>query len=148
MKKALITLTLVGSSIIATTLSARPGEGRRPGPPDPDTVVVELMTNYDSDENNSLSQDELVAGLKGFHEQRMAARQANRPNKDRKPPEGAGRPKRGGPPVPEEIAPKLISDFDANGDASLDTAELLKAVEFMQSRQMRDRPGPRPDSAE
>lgn len=53
---------------------------------------------------------------------------------------GEGRPR---PPAPEELAGKLIADFDADGSATLDEAELAEALAFM--RENRPRPPKNPE---
>ncbi|MDQ8187556.1 hypothetical protein [Pelagicoccus sp. SDUM812002] len=140
MNTQLLALALAGTATLVSNLSARP---YGPPPPDPETVVVEMFTDYDADESNTLNQEELVAALTGIREKHRAARQADRPRMSRNGPESeppANRPskpgngKRRGPPPAEEIAPGLISDFDASGDSELDTEELLEAIKFMRER--------------
>lgn len=152
MKAQLLTLAALGSAFFSSTLFARP-EGPPP-PPDPEAVVVEMFTDYDADENNSLNQEELIAAFVGIREKHMAARQGDRPRMGRKGPEGeesTDRPRKGkrrGPPAPEELAPKLIEDFDASGDGELNTEELLQALQKMHERGGRRGPGkPEADDA-
>ncbi len=131
---------------MAANLSARP-EGMPP-PPDPETVVVDMFTDYDANENNSLDQAELVAALKGIREKHRAERQGNRPRMGRPGPDGEppadrpmkpGRGERRGPPPPEDIAPNLIQNFDTNGDGELNTEEMLAAMRSMHERGSRAR---------
>ena len=136
MKQSLFTLTLLGSSLLATNLSARPAH--RPTPPEPETVVVEMMTNYDADESDSLTATELAAAFKGLREMHRDAAKGERPLWE----------KRGGPPNPEGMATKLVEQFDTTGDEALNTEELLAAIEFIHSRPMGKRGGPRPNASE
>lgn len=149
MKTPLLTLTIASTAIFASSLSARP-EGA-PTPPDPETVVVDMFTDYDSDENNSLNQEELVAALQGMREKQMAKRQGDLPRMGRKGSDDEStedRPakqkngKRRGPPSPEDIAPRLIENFDESGDDELNTEELLEALKGMHGQGRRGR-GPR-----
>ncbi len=149
MKTPLLTLTIASAAFFASNLSARP-EGPPP-PPDPETIVVEVFTDYDSDENNSLNQEELVAALQGMREKQMAKRQGDRPRMGRKAsdeestedrPAKPNKGKRRGPPAPEDIAPRMIENHDKSGDGELNTEELLEALKGMHGQGRRGR-GPR-----
>lgn len=140
MKTPLLTLTLASTAFFASNLSARPEA--RPERPDPETIAVEMFTEYDANENDTLSQDELVAALTGIREKHKGNRPGGRPGMKRERPDGddtdrpmkPGKGKRKGPPSPEKVAPKLIEDFDASGDGELNTEELLEALKGMHER--------------
>ncbi|MDQ8204575.1 hypothetical protein [Pelagicoccus sp. SDUM812003] len=121
------------ASIIAATASARPW-GPPPPPPPAEEVVVEFFTDYDTDESNTLTQQELATALQGMREKRMEQR-AERPGK------GLNNDRKGrGPIGPEDLAARLIEDFDADEDAVLDSEELLNALSAM-GRKHRGGPG-------
>lgn len=151
MKTQLLALSLASAAFMASSLSARP-EGPPP-PPNPEEVVVDVFADYDTDESNTLNQDELVAALTGMREKQKGDRPrmgrkgseddatADRPEKSRKG-------DRRGPPAPEEIAPKLIEDFDVSGDGELDTEEMLAALKTMHGKGRRGGPRNAADDSE
>ncbi len=129
-------IALTGLALASTAASAfaqpeRPHRGERPNL---DDLVVELVADYDTDADNALNAAELESAVAGIHEKRIARMKeiAEERGLD------ANGPRRGkgerAAPVPGEVAARLISDFDENGDAVLDTEELRGAVRAMHSR--------------
>lgn len=154
MKTSLLAITLLSSGIAATSLNARP-EGMPP-PPDPETVVVDLFA-YDADENNSLSQEELLTGLREIRNQhrgargqgegrkggqKMGGRKGQGPEGAGGPPEGGKQGKRRGQGSPDQMGSRLIEQFDTTGDGELNPEELLNAVTAMHERRGSGRRGP------
>lgn len=129
MKNQLLIVTLTSGALLAHQAFARPGG--MPPPPDPETLAAEMFSDYDADENDALNVQELTTALNEIRAKHQAARQQDRPNRP-------GSRKRGAPPPAEEVAPDLIERFDISGDESLDTGELLKALEFMRDRRKKD----------
>ncbi|MBC2605393.1 hypothetical protein [Pelagicoccus albus] len=132
MKTALLTLSLLGSGILVANLNAKP---QRPERPDPETVVVDLF-EFDADENGSLNATELATGFAELQERRMAEMEDAQADEDADLPPPPPQRKKGkrGAMDPEEMAAGLVEDFDTDGDAELDTAELLEAVTATHSR--------------
>lgn len=151
MKTSLLSIALL-SGFVTCSLSARP-DGMPPRP-DPETVVVTLF-EFDADENDSLSQEELVNGLRETRGQHRGDRGPGKGGKkgkkmggekgpgkpDGKPAEGK-KGKRRGPPSPDQAASRMIERFDGNGDGELNPEELLDAVTAMHERRGPGRRGP------
>ncbi|EDY80935.1 EF hand domain protein [Verrucomicrobiia bacterium DG1235] len=137
MKSPLLAISLISSCALVASANAQPED--MPPPPLPEDVVIEMLDGYDANDSESLDQAELIAAFTGIREKHQAERQANRPRFNRGTDDGdlpdrpirKGKGKRRGPPPAEDMAPQLIADFDENGDAELDTAELLQAVTFL-----------------
>lgn len=146
MKTSLLAIALATGTIAASSLSARP-QGMPPRP-NPEEMVIEMFAGYDADENNALSQSELVAAFEGLRAKRHADRQGDGPRLDRQGPQGGGQApnpnqgKRRGPPPPAEHAQRLVQDFDTNGDSELNTEELSAALAAMHDGPRQGRKGP------
>lgn len=145
MKTSLLAIALATGTLAVSSLSARP-QGMPPRP-NPEDIVIEMFTEYDADENNSLNQAELVAAFEGLRAKHQADRQGERPRMERKAPQGdnqaarSNQGKRRGPPPPAEHAERLVQDFDTNGDSELNTEELLTALTAMHDGPRPGRPG-------
>ncbi|MEM9158231.1 MAG: hypothetical protein AAGB46_04210 [Verrucomicrobiota bacterium] len=153
MKTKLLTLAIIATSAGAIAI-AKPGKGGPMGErPNPEDIVVELVADYDVNNDNALDQAELANGLVGMHEKRMAKMQEIREQRESeggpaRPRGGFGERDRRGP-EPSKIAGHMLVEFDADESGSLDTEELMAAVESMHDRKGRRGPGgprgPRPD---
>ncbi|MDQ8182471.1 EF-hand domain-containing protein [Pelagicoccus sp. SDUM812005] len=148
MNTQLLALSIASATLFVANLSARP-EGAPPRP-DPEAIAVDMFADYDTDESNTLSQTELTAALTGLREKHQGerprmGRKGSGDESDSDRPAKARQGKRKGPPSPEELAPKLVEDFDASGDGELDTEELLNALSSMHQRGRR---GPAPSDSE
>ena len=106
--------------------------------PNPEEIVVELIADYDTSRDNSLSADELASGLEGMHEKRIAdmeARRAERMANNGGDEARGERPNRGSREMDHvEVAGNLLERFDGNTDGSLDSEELLQALKSMNNR--------------
>ncbi len=136
-------LTIAASTValLAGSLVAKPEGGRAggpPHPPDPETVVADIVAGYDANEDNLISAVELENALVGLHEKRkeeMAARaearEAREADRERDRSRRGGPEGDRGPRDPAVVAERLMADFDADGSGNLNTEELLAAVETM-----------------
>lgn len=135
MKTQLLALTATSTFLFAASLEARPPQ--MPTPPPADEVVVEMFASYDTDESDTLSEDELVAAFVGIRSQRMA--QMSKDGLCQRPAragsgrgQGARGPGKGrGPVAAQNFVPTLIERFDADEDSSLNTEEALAAVSYL-----------------
>ncbi|NEQ66736.1 MAG: hypothetical protein F6K21_14765 [Symploca sp. SIO2D2] len=149
MKIRLLTSTLLATSI-GTMAFAKPEKGDRP---DPEEVVIELVSTYDIDENNALDEAELASGLEGLREQRRAKMKEMREKRRAEIAEGGGDkrgPGKGRRMDPSKVASHMIVQFDADDNDSLDSEELLEAMRFLHERRKnrlhRGSMGPSPEA--
>lgn len=130
------------AALAAGTLAANANAQNRNKPPrpDPQTIVVEMIADYDADGNDALNAEELKAAFEGVRVKHQAERRgvADEDLEDNDappppPPPGRGMGPRGGRRLmdPANMTAQLVSDFDVNDDASLDSEELLKAISFL-----------------
>lgn len=138
-------IALIG--LLATAFTAPLLAVDPPAPPvrpDPETVVVEMLGDYDANDSATLDATELAAAFDGIRAKHQAERQAQRPNagnRDNNNNNNPDRPRKGpgmrGPRNPADLAPQLIADFDKDADAALNSEELYRAITFLHA----NRPG-------
>ncbi len=129
MNTKLIATATVGIAALATIANARPGGERGAHRPNPEDVVAEIVADYDSNTDNLITSDELANAIVGMREKRIASFKERIEDSDRERPEGARAEREG--PVPTEVASRLVERFDENGDANLDTEELMGVVKAL-----------------
>lgn len=141
-RKSAITGILITSTFAASALGdtdkAHPHER-----PDREEIVVNIVSDYDSNADNLMSAAELEAAIVGLHEKRKEAfdSMAEKRREGREF-EGKRGPRRGPPPA-SEVAARLIENHDANGDDQLDTENARSRPSPKAQRSARHaRPGP------
>ncbi len=135
---------ITGIVILSTFAASALGRGDEAYPherSDPEEIVVNIVSDYDSNADNLMSAAELEAAIVGLHEKRkeafesMAGKRREGGNfEDRRGP-------RGGPPTASEVAARLIENHDENGDDQLDTEEMRGAVRALKPKGPRGIPG-------
>lgn len=146
MKKKILAASIAALSTTAFTAQAQPGGEARGERPDPETVVIDIVSEYDNNTDNLIDAVELEAALMGMHEkraERMGERMGERDGDRDRSQRGEGRDRRR--PDPSQIAARLVSDFDEDGDEALNTEELHGAVSAMGPRGPRGKRGPKGD---
>ena len=147
MKVKSLAIASIAIAMTASLANARPERGGGHERPDPEELVISIVSEYDANADNLINAAELESALIGLREKRMAMRPG--PAGER---EGDGeRPRLGRDggererPTPAMIAEHMIERFDEDGDEALNTEELLGAVDAMHKgpRGMRGHRGPR-----
>lgn len=135
MKTKLLILAGFASSALLVSAADRPAKF---GPLPPEKMAANLFADYDVDESGSLDATELVTALSEIRDKRRAENAADCPRN--------GQGKRGsvqgrrGPPPAEELTVQMMLEFDEDEDLTLNTAELLNALDSMRNRGPRGRP--------
>jgi len=132
-RKSAITGILITSTFAASALGdtdkAHPHER-----PDREEIVVNIVSDYDSNADNLMSAAELEAAIVGLHEKRKEAFESMaEKRREGREFEGKRGPRRGPPPA-SEVAARLIENHDANGDEQLDTEEMRGAVRALKPK--------------
>ncbi len=138
-------LTVGGVAIVVSTAIAfaRPGGDHRGERPNPEDIVVEIVADYDANEDNVINVAELESAIAGLHEKRMAKMKAFAEERDVDRPRREREHGKREMPEPSEIAARLVANFDETGDEALDTEELLSAVDALHNGSPRGKRGPR-----
>jgi len=120
----------------AVSAVANPEGSHRGERPNPEDLVVDIVTRYDVNTDNAIDVVELESAIVGIHEERVARMKemAEERGLEGKGPRRRGSPRDRAAPDPSRIATRLVSDFDEDGDEVLNTEELMGAVRALHSR--------------
>ena len=135
-RKSSITGILI-TIAFAASASGNPEESHSHERPDPEEIVVNIVSEYDANADNLMSVTELESAVAGLHEKR---KEAIDKLAEKRGEGGEGRrfgdrrgPRRGPPPA-SEVAARLMENHDANGDEQLDTEEMRGAVRALKPK--------------
>ncbi len=146
MNTKLLALATIAFATTAASSFARHEGKQFADRPDPEDIVAEIVAEYDVNEDNLITVDELESAIVGMHEKRIGHMKAlaekrgfdtdsERPHH----PRGDGFQ-----PEPSDIAAKLVAKFDNDGDEALDTEELMGAIDAMHRHGPKGKRGPGP----
>ena len=126
MNSKLLIAGAIGTAALVVSAGARPGGDRADHRPNPEDVVAEIVADYDANTDNLITSEELATAIVGMREKRISRMKERFDDSDRERPEHPRGDREGREPT--EVAAKLVERFDENGDAALDTEELMGVV--------------------